>query len=86
MHNSDQENQDQRKTTAMDDSTVTIEYLRVRLLSERSVSKTARQRADELAKRVAELEEQLKIVSHQRKKAERATGRGSCHFGEPRDG
>ncbi|CAK9174828.1 unnamed protein product [Ilex paraguariensis] len=58
----------------MEDSTaMTIEFLRARLLSERSVSRTARQRADELAVRVVELEEQLKIVSLQRKKAEKAT-------------
>ncbi|KAL6977170.1 hypothetical protein U1Q18_025964 [Sarracenia purpurea var. burkii] len=58
----------------MEDSTgMTIEFLRARLLSERSVSRTARQRADELAKRVVELEQQLKIVSLQRKKAEKAT-------------
>ncbi|XP_057476572.1 uncharacterized protein LOC130764373 isoform X2 [Actinidia eriantha] len=65
--------QDQRKNGSMKDSTVmTIEFLRARLLSERSVSRTARQRADELAKRVVELEEQLKSVSLQRKKAEKA--------------
>ncbi|XP_024927397.3 uncharacterized protein LOC107413193 isoform X3 [Ziziphus jujuba] len=52
---------------------MTIEFLRARLLSERSVSRSARQRADELAKRVEELEEQLKIVSQQRKMAEKAT-------------
>lgn len=52
---------------------MTVEYLRARLLSERSVSRTARQRAEELAKRVAELEAQLKAVSLQRKKAEKAT-------------
>ncbi|KAI8563487.1 hypothetical protein RHMOL_Rhmol03G0114500 [Rhododendron molle] len=62
--------QDQRKNAGMEEST--IEFLRARLLSERSVSKTARQRADELAKRVLELEEELKIVSLQRKKAEKA--------------
>ncbi|XP_030965200.1 uncharacterized protein LOC115986388 isoform X2 [Quercus lobata] len=56
-----------------DSSTMTIEFLRARLLSERSVSRSARQRVDELAKRVAELEEQLKIVSLQRKRAEKAT-------------
>ncbi|XP_044461659.1 uncharacterized protein LOC123192981 isoform X2 [Mangifera indica] len=56
-----------------DSDAMTIEFLRVRLLSERSVSKSARQRADELARRVAELEEQLRFVSHQRKKAEKAT-------------
>ncbi|XWS08123.1 hypothetical protein CRYUN_Cryun41cG0052400 [Craigia yunnanensis] len=73
MQNSDQERQDQRKTCNMEDSTMTIEFLQVRLLSERSVSKNARQRADELARRVAELEEQLKIVSFQRRRAEKAT-------------
>ncbi|KAL6326619.1 hypothetical protein AAG906_009745 [Vitis piasezkii] len=58
----------------MEDSTaMTIEFLRARLLSERSVSRTARQRADELAQRVWKLEEQLKIVSIQRNKAEKAT-------------
>lgn len=35
-----------------DSNTMTIEFLRARLLSERSVSKSARQRADELARRV----------------------------------
>ncbi|ONK57170.1 uncharacterized protein A4U43_C10F17320 [Asparagus officinalis] len=57
----------------MGDSTeMTIEFLRARLLSERSVSRAARQRADQLAKRVIELEEQLRIVTTQRKKAEKA--------------
>lgn len=66
--------QDSRKSTNMEESSaMTIEFLRARLLSERSVSKSARQRADELAKRVSELEEELKFVSLQRKKAEKAT-------------
>lgn len=57
----------------MGDSTkMTIEFLRARLLSERSVSRTAKQRAAQLAKRVMELEEQLRIVTLQRKKAEKA--------------
>ncbi|XP_073316370.1 uncharacterized protein [Primulina huaijiensis] len=56
-----------------DSNAMTIEFLRARLLSERSVSKTSMQRADELSKRVSELEEQLKFVSLQRKKAEKAT-------------
>lgn len=34
-------------------TTMTIESLRARLLSERAISKTARQRADELTKRVS---------------------------------
>lgn len=74
MQNLDQDKQDQRISSGMEDSNpMTIEFLRARLLSERSVSKTARQRADELEKRVAELEEQLRIVALQRKKAEKAT-------------
>eukprot|EP00262_Sarcandra_glabra_P013375 TRINITY_DN3691_c0_g3_i1.p1 TRINITY_DN3691_c0_g3~~TRINITY_DN3691_c0_g3_i1.p1 ORF type:complete len:661 (+),score=143.90 TRINITY_DN3691_c0_g3_i1:247-2229(+) len=78
----------------MEDSTLmTIEFLRARLLSERSVSRTARQRADQLAKKVMELEEQLKIASIQRKKAEKATAEvlailennGISDFSEPFD-
>ncbi|KAK9093474.1 hypothetical protein Syun_028385 [Stephania yunnanensis] len=53
-------------------SAATIEFLRARLFSERSISRAAKERADRLAKRVAELEEQLKLVTLQRKKAERA--------------
>ncbi|KAK4385534.1 hypothetical protein Sango_2677400 [Sesamum angolense] len=68
------EDQEQRKTSSVEESdSMTIEFLRARLLSERSVSKSARQRADDLAKRVEELEEQLKFVSLQREKAEKAT-------------
>ncbi|MQL76836.1 hypothetical protein Taro_009239 [Colocasia esculenta] len=55
-----------------DSTSMTIEFLRARLLSERSVSRSARQRADQLAKRVLELEEQLRIVTIQRRKAEKA--------------
>ncbi|KAJ4970878.1 hypothetical protein NE237_003977 [Protea cynaroides] len=63
-----------RKMSEMEDSSkMTIEFLRVRLQSERSVSKTARQRADELAKRVVELEEQLNAVTLESRKAEKAT-------------
>nr|CAB3461320.1 unnamed protein product [Digitaria exilis] len=59
-------------TTAM-----TIDFLRARLLSERSVSRAAKERADHLARRpptlqVTELEEQLRTVTAQRRKAERA--------------
>uniref|UniRef100_A0A0E0L359 Uncharacterized protein n=1 Tax=Oryza punctata TaxID=4537 RepID=A0A0E0L359_ORYPU len=56
-------------TTAM-----TIDFLRARLLSERSVSRAAKERADQLTKRVAELEEQVRAVMAQRRKAERAAG------------
>ncbi|KAL6567984.1 hypothetical protein OROGR_001652 [Orobanche gracilis] len=66
---------DQRNSSIdIEESTaMTIEFLRARLLSERSVSRSARQRADELARRVMELEEQLKIVSLEKMKAEKAT-------------
>ncbi|KAJ8759194.1 hypothetical protein K2173_004201 [Erythroxylum novogranatense] len=74
MGDSDEGKQDQRTFSNMEDNdAVTVEFLRARLLYERSVSKSARQRADELAKRVAELEEQLRVVSLQRMKAEKAT-------------
>ncbi|CAH2064324.1 unnamed protein product [Thlaspi arvense] len=58
---------------AHDPTSMTIEFLRARLLAERAVSKSARAKLDGLANKVAELEEQLKIVSLQRKKAEQAT-------------
>ncbi|CAI9091276.1 OLC1v1026257C7 [Oldenlandia corymbosa var. corymbosa] len=69
------EDQDQRSNGGgLEDLTsMTIESLRAQLLSERAVSKSSRQRADDLAKRVLELEEQLKMVSLQRRKAEKAT-------------
>ncbi|WOL17743.1 hypothetical protein Cni_G26536 [Canna indica] len=57
----------------MGDSTaMTIEFLRARLLSERAVSKAAKERSDQLSKRVMELEEQLRIMTIQRRKAEHA--------------
>ncbi|XP_047175525.1 uncharacterized protein LOC124842953 isoform X3 [Vigna umbellata] len=74
MQNSVFDPQDQRIASCPEDSTaMTIEFLRARLLSERSISKSARQRADELAKKVMELEEQLRMVILQRKMAEKAT-------------
>ncbi|CAL9005665.1 unnamed protein product [Prunus brigantina] len=74
MNNSNQDTQDQRSNLGMEDSTaMTIEFLRARLLTERSVSRSARQRVDELERMVEELGEQLKIVSIQRKMAEKAT-------------
>ncbi|KAL1544431.1 hypothetical protein AAHA92_21283 [Salvia divinorum] len=74
MSSSANEDPDQRKTDNMEKSdSMTIEFLRARLLSERSVSKTSRERARDLANRVAELEEQLKFVSFQRERAENAT-------------
>ncbi|KAL2949409.1 hypothetical protein AAZX31_20G174700 [Glycine max] len=74
MQNSVLDPQDQRVTSCMEDSTaMTIEFLRARLLSERSISRSAKQRADELAKKVMDLEEQLKTVILQRKMAEKAT-------------
>uniref|UniRef100_A0A0D3BYJ8 Uncharacterized protein n=1 Tax=Brassica oleracea var. oleracea TaxID=109376 RepID=A0A0D3BYJ8_BRAOL len=56
-----------------DHTSMTIEFLRARLLAERAVSKSARAKLDGLSDKVAELEEQLKIASLQRKKAEQAT-------------
>ncbi|XP_026414737.1 uncharacterized protein LOC113310327 [Papaver somniferum] len=57
----------------MEDSSMTaVELLRSQLISERSISKTVRERAEELAKRVMELERQLRFVSLRRKKAEKA--------------
>lgn len=53
---------DQKQSMIRDSVAVTVEFLRARLLAKRLVSKATRQRADELAKRVVELEEQLKIV------------------------
>ncbi|KAL2324897.1 hypothetical protein Fmac_023955 [Flemingia macrophylla] len=74
MQNSVLDPPDQRITSCMEDSTaMTIEFLRARLLSERSISRSARQRAEELAKKVMELEEQLRTVILQRKMAEKAT-------------
>ncbi|XP_062226599.1 uncharacterized protein LOC133924880 [Phragmites australis] len=55
-----------------DSTAMTIDFLRARLLSERSVSRAAKERADELAKSVAELEEQVRAVTEQRRQAERA--------------
>uniref|UniRef100_A0A1J3FA97 Uncharacterized protein n=1 Tax=Noccaea caerulescens TaxID=107243 RepID=A0A1J3FA97_NOCCA len=70
-----QDNLDHRSidSDAQDPTSMTIEFLRARLLAERAVSKSARAKLDGLADKVAELEEQLKIVSLQRKKAEQAT-------------
>ncbi|KAL8538783.1 hypothetical protein ACS0TY_000699 [Phlomoides rotata] len=74
MSSSANEDREHSETNSMEESNLnTIKFLRARLLSERSVSKTARQRTDELAKKVAELEDQLKFVALQRKKAEKAT-------------
>ncbi|XP_073016448.1 uncharacterized protein [Primulina eburnea] len=73
MTGSVNEDQEPRENTGREDSReMTIKFLRARLLSERSVSKTAMQRAEELSKRVMELEEQLKFMSIQRNKAEKA--------------
>ncbi|KAF8775267.1 hypothetical protein HU200_004671 [Digitaria exilis] len=55
-----------------DSTAMTVDFLRARLLSERSVSRAAKERADELAKRVAELEEKVRAVTAQRCQAEQA--------------
>ncbi|CAO2833238.1 unnamed protein product, partial [Amaranthus hypochondriacus] len=61
-----------QSTNGVDDSRMmTIDYLRARLLSERSISKAAKEKSDELEKRVKDLEEQLKVVTLQRKRAEK---------------
>ncbi|CAL5209117.1 unnamed protein product [Lathyrus oleraceus] len=74
MQNPALDPKDQRVTSSMEDSNaMTIEFLRARLLSERSISRSARQRLDELEKKVVELEEQLRTVTLQRKMAEKAT-------------
>ncbi|GAA0142438.1 hypothetical protein LIER_03340 [Lithospermum erythrorhizon] len=74
MSSSNSETLDQRNNNGSKDSTaMTIEYLRARLLSERSVCRVARLRSEELTKRVVQLEEQLKTVTLQRKRAEKAT-------------
>lgn len=67
-----QSKQDERRNGVEGSPMMTIEYLRARLLSERSISKATKERADELAKRVKELEEQLKVVTLHRKRAEKA--------------
>ncbi|KAG0589414.1 hypothetical protein KC19_1G019400 [Ceratodon purpureus] len=60
-----------RKTTSGDDvMTMTIEFLRARLLSERSASKTAKLEIQQLAKKVSELEEKLNQALQDQKKAE----------------
>ncbi|XP_020527365.1 uncharacterized protein LOC18441386 isoform X2 [Amborella trichopoda] len=70
----DQEKPDQGTNPVMEDSTaMTIEFLRARLQSERSLSKSARDKAVELAKRVSELEKQLEIVRSEKESAENAT-------------
>lgn len=58
----------------------TIEFLRARLLSERSVSRAANQKAYHLAQKVLELERQLEIVIEQRKKGRSRHPRGPCHI------
>ncbi|KAI5003713.1 hypothetical protein ZWY2020_030873 [Hordeum vulgare] len=50
---------------------MTVDFLRARLLSERSVSRASKDRADQLAARVAELEQQVRAVTAQRRQAER---------------
>lgn len=57
-------------TAAAAAAPMTIDFLRARLLSERSVSRASKERADQLAARVAELEEQVRAVTAQRRQAE----------------
>ncbi|KAI5082020.1 hypothetical protein GOP47_0001763 [Adiantum capillus-veneris] len=53
-----------------DQSAMTIEFLRARLLAERSASKTARQRARHLALKVSELEQRVASETSMRRKLE----------------
>ncbi|KQK10660.1 hypothetical protein BRADI_2g55450v3 [Brachypodium distachyon] len=55
------------------EAAMTVDFLRARLLSERSVSRASKERADQLAAKVAELEEQVLAVTAQRQQAERET-------------
>ncbi|KAF3782051.1 hypothetical protein EJ110_NYTH35189 [Nymphaea thermarum] len=59
----------------MDEAERKVESLRSMLLAERSRSKIARQKADQLAARVYELETQLEIVNNQKQKAEKAAAK-----------
>lgn len=62
-----------RKPSSGEDvMTMTIEFLRARLLSERAASKTAKQQVQQLNEKVMELEEILEQMVDQRQKAERA--------------
>ncbi|CAK9263000.1 unnamed protein product [Sphagnum jensenii] len=54
-----------------DAMTMTIEFLRARLLSERAASKAAKHEADQLSKKVLELEHELEEIVEQRQKAEK---------------
>lgn len=55
-----------------DQAAMTIEFLRARLLSERSISKAARQRTQHLAKKVSELEQRVESEIQLRKKLQEA--------------
>ncbi|XP_057539480.1 uncharacterized protein LOC130817663 [Amaranthus tricolor] len=74
MHNSSNNTPQKldQSTNGVDDSRMmTIDYLRARLHSERLISKAAKEKSDELEKKVKDLEEQLKVVTLQRKRAEK---------------
>ncbi|MCO5606845.1 hypothetical protein L7F22_061036 [Adiantum nelumboides] len=53
-----------------DQSAMTIEFLRARLLAERSISKAAHQRAQQLASKVTELEQRVKLEASMRQMSE----------------
>lgn len=60
-----------RKPSSVDDvMTMTLDFLRARLLSERAASKAAKLRVQQLASKVSELEQKLEQASADRKKAE----------------
>jgi hypothetical protein len=58
---------------------MTIEFLRARLLSERSVSRDANQKAHNLSQKVLELERQLEIIIEQKKKGRRSHRHAQGH-------
>lgn len=63
--------QDMKASPGDDVMTMTIDFLRARLLAERSASKAAKQRIQELGTKVMELEEKLEQVIEDKKKAEK---------------
>ncbi|CAM6041033.1 unnamed protein product [Sphagnum compactum] len=64
----------ERKSSSGEDAmTMTIEFLRARLLAERAASKAAKQQVQQLNKQMIELERKLEQTVDERLKAERAT-------------
>ncbi|KAG0578148.1 hypothetical protein KC19_4G001600 [Ceratodon purpureus] len=74
------EGPDRKPTSGDDVMTMTIEFLRARLLSERSASKAAKSRVQQLATKVFELEQKLDHAIEDRKKAELAAHEALAKF------